>query len=145
LKIYGPWDSDKEWPLEDVLAHVGKGWHPLVIKLIEDLEQLGWNGRLAQIKEKFGGLRFYIGDSPIRVDVIGVGSFSKEESNDPQTKLYARIRIAEDDSFHICEWCGKPGTTGNHGHGYWILTLCPECAEKNSRGIRYWSHPKEFQ
>lgn len=91
----------KPYPREDVLLGVGKGWHPLVNELIDDLFQLGWDGSLHQIKEKFGGLRFY----------IGAGS----------DEVHARINKAEDDSYHICDVCGKPGKLRTGG---WLATLC---------------------
>lgn len=50
--------QEEEWhELYDGL----KGWGGIINSLIEDLFNLGWNGQLYQIKEKFGGLRFYIG------------------------------------------------------------------------------------
>lgn len=56
-----------------------------------------------QVKEKFGGLRFYYrgGDEYIR----GLVSF------------------AESMSYRVCEDCGKPGTVGGRG---WIRTLCSD-------------------
>jgi glycogen synthase len=40
----------------------GTGWYELEKNLIEDLIKLGWNKEVCQVKEKFGGLRFYIND-----------------------------------------------------------------------------------
>lgn len=56
-----------------------------------------------QIKEKFGGLRFYYygGDDYIR----GV------------------VTMAEEMSYRTCEECGAPGTSTESG---WIRTLCKE-------------------
>ena len=39
---------------------ISEGWYPLVKELIEDLVTLGWDKEVCQVKEKFGGLRFYI-------------------------------------------------------------------------------------
>lgn len=77
------------------------GWRPLLNELIEDLKKLGWDGDIHQVKEKFGGLRFY----------IGRGS----------DEIFDRIHKAENDSYKICEVCGEPGTMRNTG---WIKTLC---------------------
>ena len=41
---------------------VEPGWFPLIKDLITDLIELGWNKEVCQVKEKFGGLRFYIND-----------------------------------------------------------------------------------
>lgn len=76
--------------VEDVLkSNVPLGWHPLVEKLIHDLLQLGWNRELHQIKEKFGGLRFYTGDTP--------------------SDCFGLILEAESQSMKTCEVCGDVG------------------------------------
>jgi hypothetical protein len=64
----------------------------------------------AQVKEKFGGLRFYIG------------------SGSPE--IYAMIRMAEAISTRTCEDCGSPGKTRPGG---WIRTLCDSCAKAAGR------------
>lgn len=91
----------RPYPRENVLAGVGKGWHGLVNKLIDDLFELGWDGSLHQIKEKFGGLRFYIGGAT-------------EEAHE-------RIHAAENESLRTCDECGEPGKPDNSG---WIRTVC---------------------
>lgn len=65
-----------------------------------------------QIKEKFGGLRFYYqgGDDHIA----------------------GMVRMAEMWAGSICEECGKPGTKSSSG---WIKTLCKEHHE--AREARY--------
>ena len=55
----------------------------------------------SQVKEKFGGLRFYTNGY---TDVIG-----------------AMISMAESMSYRTCEVCGNPGRSNNYG---WISTLC---------------------
>lgn len=80
---------------------IGKGWHPLVKELIEDLQKLGWDGTILQIKEKFGGLRFYIAGG--------------------SDEVWDRIERAEKESFTICEECGEPGQLRKRS---WIRTLC---------------------
>lgn len=57
---------------------------------------------VAQIKEKFGGLRFYY------------------DGGDEQ--IFGMVRIAESWASHSCEECGALGTSGGKG---WIKTLCP--------------------
>lgn len=88
----------RTFPWRDCL---GKGWHKLVEEMIEDITKLGWDGEVHQVKEKLGGLRFYI------------GSASKE--------VHDRIHKAENISYEICEDCGDKGDP--HGPG-WIRTLC---------------------
>ena len=89
---------------------VGDGWLPLLEQLFIDLIDLGWNRKVAQIKEKFGGARIYI-----------------HEGSD---EIHKRIDKAEADSYKICEDCGNPGTVGSKNGGYWIRTLCTECRNK---------------
>ena len=60
--------TQKEATLEDLLAQVGPGWASLLTQLVKDLENLGWNGMIMQVKEKFGGLRFYTGTSSDEMD-----------------------------------------------------------------------------
>lgn len=102
-KVVWSW-SDKEASMDDILAHVGPGWHDLVRKLIADLFNAGWDGQLAQIKEKFGGLRFYV-----------------ESSNEELGKL---IGQAENLSYKTCEECGKPGAPSRKRS--WVKTVCEE-------------------
>jgi hypothetical protein len=96
------------WPLKDVLSEVGEGWTPLLLRLVDDLFTLGWDGQLLQVKEKFGGLRFYIDGG--------------------SETIHERIGQAENESHGTCEKCGAPGGIGP-GY-YWLKTLCEFCEEK---------------
>ena len=80
---------------------IGNGWIGLVKTLIEDLIQLGWNKQICQVKQKFGGLRFYI--------------------NEGGKEIFDKITEAENRSYEICEKCGGPGKSTKGG---WITTLC---------------------
>ncbi len=60
-----------------------------------------------QVKEKWGGLRFY---------VVGCNDY-----------IRGLISLAESMSFKICEVCGKPGRPNSKG---WITTLCEEHREE---------------
>lgn len=66
--------------------------------------------RIIQIKEKFGGLRFYINGAP------------------PNSKIYDIINKYEDLSFEICEFCGAPGKTEDYQG--WLFTWCKNCKNK---------------
>jgi hypothetical protein len=85
---------------------VGDGWLPLIKEMIDELLAAGWDKRLHQSKEKFGGLRFYI-DSP----------------NDGLHHIIAKY---ERKSYDICEKCGKEGQLRKGG---WMKTLCDEHSE----------------
>ena len=100
--------SDKP-PIKSVnFFDVNEGWYPLIKELIEDLIQLGWNKQVCQVKEKFGGLRFYI--------------------NEGSNEIHNRISKAEKDSYEICEVTGKPGKLRTDIG--WYTTLCEEEYEK---------------
>lgn len=63
---------------------------------------------ILQVKEKFGGLRFYVRGGSARID--------------------AGIGIICGLSERICENCGAPGTQRNTG---WVKTLCDNCPRVN--------------
>jgi hypothetical protein len=92
----------------------GDGWFDLLWRLCVDLEPLvaefertmGHQFEVTQVKEKFGGLRFYVN---CRKNVA-----TRE-----------RIDAAIQESFHTCEVCGQPGELRK---GNWIKTLCNEHA-----------------
>lgn len=65
--------------------------------------------QVEQIKEKFGELRFYVGEAT--------------------DEIYAMIDLACALSARICETCGSPGQTRQ---GSWIKTLCEDCYNDSS-------------
>jgi len=99
----------------------GDGWFDLIYKLSSDLEaefqKLAEADKAealendyyiaVQVKEKFGGLRFYLSATTDEMDAL--------------------VDKAEEDSFKICEVCGKPGEPRGGG---WISTLCDEHKKK---------------
>lgn len=95
--------TEEEW--DEYLFCGLDGWSHLIKALIDDLFELGWDGHLFDIKEKYGSLRFY----------IGAGS----------TEIHDRIAQAEQESISTCIECGAPGRRLNYG---WVLTLCPKHA-----------------
>jgi hypothetical protein len=92
----------------------GSGWSGLVRKLCRDIQavldadpSLKPLFRAVQVKEKYGGLRFYV--------------FGSTEA------IEAMIDTAEDESYRTCEECGAVGRTLDRGG--WYKTLCPVCAK----------------
>lgn len=67
--------------------------------------------KVTQIKEKFGGLRFYT-----------------TGGND---RVHGMITMAESMSYKICEVCGQPGNTRNTG---WIKVMCDPCVKDRNKG-----------
>lgn len=112
MTLHSAYKPEHTFTLEDIQGMVGKGWSPLIEALVGDLENLGWDGAIAQVKEKFGGLRFY------------TGSLTKEMSS--------VISAAEAASYKICEVCSRPGSIRTNG---WVTVRCSECADRESRNI----------
>lgn len=89
--------------------YVGEGWLPLLEHLCPILEyqilslppEEQKEYYVSQVKEKFGGLRFYM--------------------NKETPYMSGAISLAENMSFSICEMCGKSGV--RRGGGY-VQTLC---------------------
>jgi hypothetical protein len=90
-------------------AHCGDGWAPIVDRLLTDLVAMGWDRNVDQIKEKFGGLRFY-----------AAGVLTKE--------MQGLVDAAERESARTCELCGAPGRIG--GDAWWLQCLCATCRGK---------------
>ena len=88
----------------------GKGWFPLIEKLldelqaIEDKEQYGL--QITEVKEKWGRSRVYIKGGT--------------------DEIFDLIDRAERESETICELCGKPGKLRRDA-GCWIMTRCDDC------------------
>jgi ribosomal protein L37E len=101
-----------------------EGWFDLIWKLCEDIDEIvkreGWTDfSVDQIKEKFGGLRFYI--------------------NGANKEIFDLINEAEAKSFNICERCGKKGVAYvSYG---WVKTLCSKCAKADTK--RTWNKVTE--
>lgn len=93
--------------LENALRCVGLGWAPIIQRLYQAKPE---QTKVIQVKEKFGGLRFYV------------------ENSTPEFNQL--IREAEKESFTTCESCGITGDfveTKTNKDGYWLLTLCAAC------------------
>jgi len=93
---------------------VGDGWYDIIDNLCEKIQnyvdETGCEQIEAeQVKEKFGGLRFYI--------------------NFGNDKVYEYINEAEELAENTCEICG---TTENIGYTKgWITTCCKNCVKRN--------------
>lgn len=86
------------------------GWEPLIRRLSEKLK--GTDTGCVQVKEKFGGLRFYV-------------HYADEV-------CAKHIDVAEAESFRTCEMCGAMGSLCQRGSGSsaWLKTLCQPCFEE---------------
>lgn len=102
---------------------VGVGWYPILEKLCANIQShIDWKEKqgkdcpqvvVEQIKEKFGGLRFYYqgGDDYIS----------------------GLVAMAESVADGLCEECGSIGTRRNGG---WIRTLCNKHEDEYQERIR---------
>lgn len=91
---------------EDAKHCVGAGWGGLIDEIYDRLSP---DTYITQVKEKWGGLRFYVAS-----EAEAVLDF---------------IDDAETRSFEICEICGKPGSP-RRDFG-WVKTLCEEHASRD--------------
>ena len=82
---------------------IGEGWEPIVEKLIGMVVAVKPDIKIVQIKEKFGGLRFYVDSANKDVNYL--------------------IECAEEASERTCEVCGKEGKIVGKN---WLQCLCPE-------------------
>lgn len=73
-------------------------------QIVENRKRIIPQVEAVQVKEKFGGLRFYIAGGNEKIDDL--------------------ISFAESMSECTCEQCGRPGEQNKGG---WISTLCGEC------------------
>lgn len=96
----------KGYTREQACASVGPGWAKLINRLFDSKPE---ETLVIQVKEKFGGLRFYI------------------DSADDE--FFTLINLAEDESYKICEDCGAPGSLNTERS--WVRTLCKECESKH--------------
>ena len=88
----------------------GDGWYGIIdtlCKLIQEYvgDHKGYHTEAVQVKEKYGGLRFYINGVDEYIDGL--------------------ITFAERLSYMTCEQCGSTdGVTQTKG---WVYTLCRQC------------------
>ena len=95
----------------------GDGWYNILNTLCGQIQHhLKYNAKKSkemlveavQVKEKFGGLRFYY---------HGGDEF-----------ISGLVSMAEAMSYKTCEECGSPGKPNNNG---WVSTLCDPCRSKH--------------
>lgn len=96
--------------------YVGPGWIHIIAKLHNAVFFMSPNYELVQVKQKFGGLRYYVNlnldnnqNQTISADIINV-----------------LIRYAEIQASQTCEECGEPGELNKSN--YWYRTVCKNCA-----------------
>lgn len=111
-KMIEDMNADELFAIE--AENVGLGWRPIIEDLHAAIMRIAPEYKVHQIKEKFGGLRYYVGVLPPEVS----------------EQVYSLIRIAENKSEKTCERCGNYGKNQNAG-GWW-LTICDPCLVKRT-------------
>ena len=104
------WFEDREPIMSSDFFACSSGWYEIIKDLIEACIEAGWNKQICQVKEKFGGLRFYI--------------------NGATQEVFDLIAEAEDLSYETCEDCGS--TEDITTEGRWIRTLCKKCRKETN-------------
>lgn len=112
--------EDKLAPLEKrfengyVQLYTPDGWDDLILELDTVIASYDPDYTLAQVKEKFGTLRFY---------------YDLSDMDNPNAGEIARIvRQYELLSSLTCQFCGADGTI--HEIEYWWSTLCEGCYQE---------------
>ena len=102
-------------PYELFGVECGDGWKCLIDPIFEYIKNYNEDKKeedkiiIFQIKEKFGGLRFYV-----------------DNGNE---ELHNMIDKAEEESYKVCEFCGSKEDVGQTANG-WITTLCHNCVKE---------------
>lgn len=112
---------------------VDEGWYQIVVDCDAEITALDPDYRIQQIKEKFGGLRYYI-------------MLSDQANGNPELrdKIDAVIIKYENLARQTCEATGRPGVM-MRSIGGWYKTLNPEYAAETLHYARYSVHkPAEF-
>ena len=106
METFEEWINRRGYEYNPIMGSVRPGWVPILDELCDKLEAAGWDKTIFQIKEKFGGLRFYIGEGT--------------------EEIFALITEAESKSFSTCQNCGKEGGQRTKNSG-WAVTECDKC------------------
>ena len=78
---------------------IGEGWHDLVADLHTKLSYISPEYKLYQVKEKFGGLRYYAEYCPQEY----------ESKPDLMRSIFNDVvTMAESNSYYLCATCGTP-------------------------------------
>ena len=124
-------DISKMTPYEMFNIECGDGWKELYQPLIDFVENYNKEHindepksclEITQIKEKFGGLRFYWCGENIPSNIV--------------VQLHEMVQNAEEMSYKTCETCGSKKNVGLTIDG-WYTTICEDCLIKAiNKGMR---------
>lgn len=100
---------EPKWGSKLQYIECDQGWYPIIAELDEQITKIAPSYSVQQVKEKFGGLRYYIG--ALHADVYD--------------QVHALISEAERKAAETCECCGEPGRLSRRRG--WVKTLCKSC------------------
>lgn len=136
---------DKREPISLFGFETSDGWNNLLFNLfcIVSIIDKDKCVRVVQVKEKFGGLRFYfewVGQPrkktlhdryvdlanklPQRIRKLLGYPYRKMDKT--YSQIYDIVSLFESVSYRVCEQCGEPATKRNRSKG-WISTFCDKC------------------
>lgn len=113
---------------------VGKGWWPVVEATHKAMIRVAPNYGLDQVKEKFGGLRYYW-NLPSLWDKMPEDADESWEPTPEDTatfklayeQLTVLAGLAEAICSHICETCGRVNEVSDSGG--WLSNVCEPCSD----------------
>ncbi len=132
----------------------GDGWYNIIDELCENITTLIGNKDIkvtaVQVKEKFGGLRFYYDIESSNTFMSKINSivstfmfkkkwgtqywtfihFKQKFYKTTEEKIRYATRDAESKSYETCELCGEPGKTRGKG---WVTTQCDQCWSRRNK------------
>ena len=115
-------------------AGIPRGWGDVIHEYLTQLDALvqrnHWSIHIAQVKEKFGTLRFY-------VDILDEEGFAcHEDSPGDVRQFFKLVREMESATAEVCFDCGTHENV--ECYGGWIHYACPACEKKleDARGSR---------
>lgn len=110
-------------PPDRPYIEVDEGWYGLVTDCDAELAAMDANYQLLQVKEKFGGLRYYFIPSA-------------DTTAEQRDAMYGVVAKYEAIAAKTCEATGKPGVLMK-SIGGWLKTLDPEYAENTKHYAKY--------
>lgn len=135
----------------------GDGWFNLIDKLCSDITKICEKNKkknieviAVQVKEKFGGLRFYYDltknnnifsrinyriqrlmfSRKMGIPYWWMVNQKRKIWQSSEEKIDELVEQAQAKSYEICEDCGE---AGKERGGCWIRTLCDKCVAKGTR------------
>lgn len=112
-----------------------EGWQELVQdlckRMLAHLKEGGLDEsaiHIAQVKEKFGGLRFYW-----EPELDSEGHPVIDYDSSLYKVLHCLVQDAEMTSLTTCQCCGNPAQQVSTG--YWVSTKCEECRKENEKAL----------